>query len=766
MKATALTCAAILFFACTSPPPQNNHVSKSQTKGPLSLVLIPEIIRENVQPFGINLSQHQYWGSSQIMKNLISTNPGFEAWSYGSIVVVASSAPGSFTDKGPRGAWKTGFWDHATYEVIAGPSKGLTGTIQSFTAPEDPKSGSEYVYEGTKGPQPGDVLTLRKEDHGSAQTLWKIKTSGNGTFKAQTRDLAPDSPGKQCLEVRAPEKRDLVAVHSYFDSKPHQGRPFLPLQGTWRLSFSAKGLAPDSLMQIEFKRLLKPHRVMLSQTVSLSQKWDRHQFDFQSFKDDQSGTLDLVFSVRGSSALLDDVSLEKVEDDNPTAFRKEVVETLRALKPGILRHWAGQLGDNLDNQLKPIHGRNPNGYSRWSDRPKNMGYALHEFLTLCKILKADPWHVVPITFSEQEMKNLMEYLAGSEQTPYGAIRAARGQAIPWTQVFSTIHLEFGNEAWNTIFKGATLTDPKIYGSRGAQLFAAARSHPAFHSEKFNLILGGQAAHPARNEKILKYASGQDSLAIAPYLMHKVDEPEIMGDLFTALFEEAQTESRTGKVQANNRISEDANVQLAVYEVNLHSTRGSISQENLGRFVSSAGAGMGVSLHMLNMLKELGVKHQCLYNFSQHSFLRGDKKSVPLWGAVRDLGPTMRKRPQYLALQMCNEALSGHLTTAQWRGERPTEMPEESLTPVFAFVNGPERALILYNLDPHKAVTFNLEIDGEMVREERLTFADYTDHNELEEKVTRVEQTMRGVTADREWTLPGKSMILLKWQTPQ
>ena len=49
--------------------------------------------------------------------------------------------------------------------------------------------------------------------------------------------------------------------------------------------------------------------------------------------------MEVGFSVSGGTVLLDDVDLEQIGGDaaNRTAFRDEVVETLKELHPGVLR---------------------------------------------------------------------------------------------------------------------------------------------------------------------------------------------------------------------------------------------------------------------------------------------------------------------------------------------------------------------------------------------------------------------------------------------
>ena len=56
-------------------------------------------------------------------------------------------------------------------------------------------------------------------------------------------------------------------------------------------------------------------------------------------------------------------------------------------------------------------------------------------------------------------------------------------------------------------------------------------------------------------------------------------------------------------------------QLAVYEVNLHTTEGSAPQAVLDRLTPSAAAGVAVTGHMLRMMRDHGVRDEMLFSLS-------------------------------------------------------------------------------------------------------------------------------------------------------
>ena len=98
-----------------------------------------------------------------------------------------------------------------------------------------------------------------------------------------------------------------------------------------------------------------------------------------------------------------------------------------------------------------------------------------------------------------------------------------GQAAPWTTVFPTIHLEFGNEVWNSGFSGANFTNAAAYGKRTAAIFGAARANPSFVASSFDLVMDGWVVNPWWNQTALAAAANYDSISVAPYLFDTLND---------------------------------------------------------------------------------------------------------------------------------------------------------------------------------------------------------------------------------------------------
>lgn len=738
-----------------------------------SVVAVPSVKR-----FGINIGDVNYW-DSLLTKNLITSNPGFEGLNYRSIVQCATGSATRCTDSFPESAWPTGFWNGASYEFIVGATHGRTGTVASSTAPSA-GAGTSYVFaESGIVPASGDSMVLRKMFAGSAEEGWYPERLNGGTISTELSDLPPGTEGKQAVRLST-LNGGTSTITAALDN--YGFGAFIQFNGAYRLTFKAKGAGGANTLNVLFQR---SPAIFVDRTLVLPSSWSTYTIDFTGNENGSSGTVELTFAVSGGSAvLIDEVSLVQTNVDpaNPTVFRDPVINALRSFRPGIIRNLFGEFGDSLDNQIAPPFARVLPGFStRFTTAVTGLEYGLHEFLEVCELIGAEPWIVYSATYSNQEMASFMEYLGGPATSPYGAKRAMRGHAAPWTQSFSRIHLELGNETWNPIFSGATFSDPAAYGSRGAEIYGVARSSPYYDAAKYNFVLSGQTdSELAPNMALHNASRNNDSFALGPYLALEVDRFANNDELFGSLFAEAEMVDTTpagdmkkayDAIQGSSRP-----IAMCVYEVNLHTTFGSITQERLDSFTPSLGAGLAVANHMLLMLRELAIRDQAVFSLAGFLVPREDGKSVRLWGITRDQGVTDRKRPQFLALKLINEVIGGNLVRTTQSGDNPTwnqpPMNGASLTNAhyiqsYAFTNGSSRSLIVFNLSRASAldVTFTgPNAPSDKVTLKRLTAPAITDTNENAENVVTTTQTLQGFNPAATLTLPPYSMTALQWQS--
>jgi hypothetical protein len=743
-------------------------------------------LQPSVKRLGINLGTLDYYDSGQTTQNMLMQNPGFEGQVWNSTIRCASGSAYTCVDENQWGAWPAGFWAGATFEVFYGSAAGRTGTVGYSTAPANGQGVTLYFNSSGAAPSAGDYIIVRKSIPGGSTGGWWPSTSGSGYISDNFSDLPPGTLGKQTVSLGAPGAYDVASIAGFLDSVA--GKTFIQLNGTYQLQFKAKGTGGSNQIKLQVARTSVATYV--SQNISLTSGWNTYTVNFNAAENGSAiGTIGVSFTTVGADSFyLDDVSFTKTNGDptNTTVFRDPVVNALRTLQPGVLRYWGGQLGDTLDNLITPQFGRQRSGYLAWYSESDTVDYGLHDFLQLCQAVGAEPWFVVPTTFSTTDASNLIEYLGGSTGTTYGAKRAALGQPTPWTQVFSKIHLEFGNEAWNPTFRGGSIEWPIPYGGRAQTIFGVMRANPSYASN-FDLVLGGQAAYPGLNTQIQNACNNNDSFGVAPYAMNQVDSYWDNESLFGSTFAEGEAfmsssgtaEGLTpGMVLQDYRSIQSSNhpVPLSFYEFNLSTLAGGISQQALNTYTPSLGAGLMVADTMLLSLRQFGVVNQELFALPQWNFTRTDGKTVLLWGSVVDMGVTDRKRPQFLALELANQALSNGATMLQTvhSGADPTwnqplvnsvQLNGAHYLHSFAFVNGQSYSAVVFNLSRTSTlgVTFSgANAPNGTVEMQQLTSAYPTDTNENSNVVNIATSTLSNFNGGTNFWLPPYSMTVLTW----
>jgi hypothetical protein len=749
------------------------------------------VAQSGVKRLGINISGQNFYDSGQLLRNLVSRNPGFEGAIWQSILHCVAVTPSSCTDSTPWAVWPANFLQGATFEFIYGAALGQTGTITSSTAADFSANKGVVVNfaQGAKPPAVGDFLVVRKRISGSAQAGWWTNSSGGGILSTEFSDLAPDSPGKQALKITASATGQSAEVASYFGYA--FGHPFVLLNGAYRLRFRAKGIGGNNQIQVLLMRLSQPGHVFLSKTVSLSNKWHDYSYDFSASENGSPNAgIALKFNVSEASILLDDVSLAPAVASGAspaTAFRDEVVSALTTLRPGVLRWNDGaNTGNSIDNVIASPFARMRAGASTQSSEAEDLALGLHEFLQLCQTVGSEPYYAMPPGMSVAEAEHLVEYLAGSSSTPYGTIRATLGQKEPWTTVFPVIHLELGNEEWNTMFSGASIPDPVAYGSRAKEIFTAMRQSPAYQPGKFDLIIGSFFVQPELTKRELASSGGYDSTAVAPYLFNNLDDASSNEAIFGPMFAQPEMfDSRPSGLMAQQAKAAKSSIhpaKLAVYEVNLSTTNGSAQQSSFDAAVPSVAAGLTVVEHMLLMIRDLGITNQSIYSLSGHinKFKNSSDKreqTTPLFGVVVDMGgSTNLRRPQFLAEALANRAIMPTMVTTTLTGANPTwdqkhsandniQIEKAHYLQTFAFSDGPKRSVIVFNLNRTEAlpITFSgREAPYGTIHVGQLTSRSITDTNELKGNVAIADTTLNNFNPSSPYSLPPFSMTVFTW----
>ena len=767
----------------------------NETSSPsLMIEFTNEVLHHNVKRLGLNLGLHNRYESAQLLKNLI-VNPGFESAEFSTIFLAELTAN---SRRVQADNWMTqwnvdalnigqpvGFWQGAEYEVIHGRAKGRFGTITRFTH----ENGRYTFYLNNDGIWPGkeDVFVLRHKLSG-------IGIHDGPFLAADPTQRRPASPGTQSMRLTPPSPiwkwSWEYAVDSYGRDGDMTAGKLLIMEGEWRLEFWAKAKNTNTSLEIVIDR---GDVTFFSKTITLSAQWQQYNFPFTV----PSGQDSLQQPIKSHVALrmraiqgevwLDDAALYRDKQTNPTVFTDLVVQRLREYQPGVLRNWGEQLGTTLDNQLAPSFGRKTSGFSPRQRLANQFHYSLHEFLQLAQLIGCEPWYVIPPTWRAGEAQNLIAYLsAPAEAHPYGQRRAQLGQERPWTEVFNKIHLEWGNEMWgwnlnDDPFIGATVRGGLRLGRIAKMRLGQMKQSPYYAraQSKLNFIVGGQAGYPERQEEIARECDELDVIAIAPYfgeLTHYGTVEEKLGPLFGRAIQDVNSGNVKKSVDLARRVNPQN--ELAIYELNFHTTEGKLPIQIRNNFVSSITSGIALPLYMLSYMKELGIMNQAAFTMVHYSFPiknhSGQREYVRLWGMLRDLEATKRKRPTWLGIELVNRAIRGKMMKVKVDGQiphwvqRPINHIERQLKvdylQAFAFQQKQDYAIVLFNLhrtDSLDVVVRLPEMPLAKASWDILSADSLEADNELSERVTIETRTLNDFRQNYPLTLAPCSLHVLQ-----
>ncbi|NLF31225.1 MAG: hypothetical protein GX591_10115 [Planctomycetes bacterium] len=149
----------------------------------------------------------------------------------------------------------------------------------------------------------------------------------------------------------------------------------------------------------------------------------------------------LCLEFRGPGTVwVDQISL--MPENAVGGWRADVVEALRALRPGIIR-WGGIAVEhyNWRNLIGDPDQRVPWRETVWNSiHPAASG--LEEFIALCRAVDAEPMICVRVTGVEAtEAAAQVEYFNGAADTPMGRLRARNGHREP----YGVKYWQVGNE---------------------------------------------------------------------------------------------------------------------------------------------------------------------------------------------------------------------------------------------------------------------------------------------------------------------------------
>ncbi|MFK5955808.1 MAG: hypothetical protein QM477_05115 [Planctomycetota bacterium] len=773
----------------------------SQT--PTTITVSDTVVQNEVIRFGVNLGHNTTWEASVLNANIIP-NPGFESSHF---AMVSHAALGSTGDHWIQDHWQMAwnnetygighpldFWNGAEFEIVSGPSKGRIGTVLDYT--HDNGVGNFLLSSSGPDPVAGDVMFLR-------MSLPDMPDDGD-LAEIETSDARPGSPGVQCLRLSVDPTQlwrgsRIWYLDTLWNNLVTKSGKLQLVDGDWKFSVWAKGTQPGDTLRLKLYR--SQEAVYIEETFPLTTQWQliEQTYSVAAGSDDPRAYTDqeshpvLTFSLYlggpGQIVLIDDLVMERVHQ-NAFGFVDEVVQGLKELKPGVMRNWSAYFGNNLAHAVSDPFAAGFVNF-RPNDRiPKLWDYGLHEFLGLCDLLDADPWYIIPVTWSEEDLLGLMEYLGGPADGahPWADLRAARGQVQPWNDVFNIIHLEFGNEGWangTTIdpFFGASLGDGYRLGEIANDRFNLLKASPQYNAQDYDLIIGGQHGWAARQTHIEGSSSAHDTIGLGPYFMRILDDFATDEDIYQRLFANPAAETAVGggmRTSLDNIAAFGQGTKVHVYEINFHMNKvdanNPASADLRNDVITGQGGALALPLTMLTYLRDLGIRTQLAFTYAGFTQKADDGEYLRMWGLVRDILNTGWKRPTFMGLTLANRVMFENMMETVQTGSDPivsvtpgnglSANVDLHLVQSFAFQQGANRSLILFNLDLTQTQDVIIDTSGPVIGTAfaaGLVPTDIHADNEEEEQLTRQLRVIPGFHDGMNITLPPASMIVLRWR---
>ncbi|GMU91302.1 MAG: hypothetical protein AMXMBFR4_03600 [Candidatus Hydrogenedentota bacterium] len=751
--------AFVLFVAASGSRAQIRPVEPSGAapKNLVDITVSDTVVVPQVKRLGVCFSDHDTGGSSFVLKNIVF-NPGFEVGDFGSIILLKSGVSNStrigmafwdtaWNHEQYRIGWPEGFWDNAEFEVRTGSSKGVSGRIVRHFHQDN----SQYFDLDRPITAAGwDVVSLRKTFAPSAN---------------HSSDIRPGSPGKHSAIVRAQAESWVPGWIQYKDdtygTDPSSGKLFV-VKGRWVWRFWAKG---NGTLKASFGRYGGPGysgKKFLEQEVTLTNTWTQYQIEAtvpEGYDDLQVGSFTgaVYLTLHASNiAYIDDMELTCADWTNPTAFNDVIVSRLKELRPGVMRWWSGsQLGESYESFISTAYAKRPHHYKPQIREPLSLGYSLDQFLTLCKEVGAEPWIVVPPHWKISDYGNFMNVLAS------------------WAPQFPLIHIEYGNELWGSAdsqadpFWGASVGGGFHLGEMAHDAFTSMKSNPNYQPAKYNLIVGGQYGWDGQNYNIESMSTAHDTLALAPYF-GTLDVADSDPNMLYPLFGKATYDVQYGKWRKAERAIRDT-TNLAVYEINFHTTHGgTLTQRN--NFVAGAAGALALPNMMLAYLESDKARVQAAFHTTQYSIGNGNGDNVRIWGLLRDVLATGRKRPTWLGMELANMAIQGDMVAVTSNSPKigvpainaigqPVDMDQVR---AFAFRKDNQYSLVLFNFNLTDPAEVRLTLPGDLARAfaaKQIATASIWDTNETSETV-KIQTNLPVVFAGEPFTVPKHSITAL------
>jgi hypothetical protein len=616
---------------------------------PPAVLLSPGTAVGELPRIGVNLGGRTVWGAEQLMANVLR-NPGFESVLDGALIVAADVQGAGVLDDSRWTARPPGFWAGASYEVLSGPATGRRGRVADNRRSSNQVADALMLDPPVPTLRPGDVLAVQGLQDATAAPLWW--TQGRVQAAAEAR---PGSPGRRSVRLTAGAGQSASALH-FLDNIGARAGKLLPVNGKWRLAVWLRASQPGTRVRLSFGRQGRPAWLDEVRTMEAGPGWRLEELTFDTQDDGPAGPLQLAITCESGEVLLDDVELGAAGAAQAGGFRAEVVGTLRAMRPGYLRDWQGQLADTPDNRAAGALARHPIRY-RPGENEVQFAYGLDEFLALAADVGARPWVVLPSTSTPAQAR------------AFGALLRRAWQR----HHFDEIVVEHGNEHWNSIFRPAGIAQARVLAEVADRAFAALRQG-AGPEVPLHRVIGTLYVDGAAAGRMMNLSRQSEGVAVAPYFLYRQEA----GESTDAALDRALREDIAPLRQALAAAAA-AKRSVDVYEVNFHTTAGSASAAERDAVVTAPAAGAALMRRLLQSATA-GVQRQAVYALAGYdTFTDGEPRQLTqLFGITRDLATAANWRPTGAAVQALNRVLGGMAYRATCSGAACADITALSL----------------------------------------------------------------------------------------
>lgn len=301
--------------------------------------------------------------------------------------------------------------------------------------------------------QAGDLIFLEKTAAGIPDNYLPVDPGndafqdpwdffGQGTSLRTIEESSPDG-GKACLLLQTMANQAAGASGAIISQAIDPELIFTDHQNEiYRIELWMKqnGLA-DRSVQVW---LTGPFKPVGTTFTNVGATWKKYSYTFVMPAQSASLSSDeirLNIAIDSGSLWLDQVCLSLAAESSDL-LSSDLYAELDQIQPQVIRLGFLSIGgqsDRKESWAALLGNESPSiNEAGWFSAAGN---SMHAALNLVKDSKADPWLVIDSYTSEAELLNLVEYLAGPISEPYGKIRLAQGDTVPWSQQFNRILFE-------------------------------------------------------------------------------------------------------------------------------------------------------------------------------------------------------------------------------------------------------------------------------------------------------------------------------------